>query len=96
MQYMSTMLYCRVGEFFKRYIQNITNTNTVMKFRLLIWIHISNKYKYNSTTNSSIFHEKLPNDDPAGLKHVENVYSKTIHNTVTWVIYYELVVLTVV
>jgi hypothetical protein len=32
-------------------------------------------WKYNSITNST-FHEKLPDDDPAGLKHVANVYNK--------------------
>jgi hypothetical protein len=42
---------------------------------------------------NSAFHEKFPDDDPAGSKHVRN---KTNDNTITLVIYYEFVVLTVV
>jgi hypothetical protein len=45
---------------------------------------------------NSAFHEKLCDDDPARLKHVANVHNKTNSNTVTLVIYYEVVVLTVV
>jgi hypothetical protein len=49
--------------------------------RLLTWINIRNTQKYNSIVNS-IFHEKLPDDDPAGSKHVANVHNKTNINTV--------------
>jgi hypothetical protein len=37
---------------------------------------------------NSIFHEKLPDDDPAGSKQVSNVPNKTNDNKITVVIYY--------
>jgi hypothetical protein len=48
--------------------------------------------KYNLIT-SSTFHEKLPDDDTAGSKHVANVHNKTNENTITTLVYYEFVVL---
>jgi hypothetical protein len=60
-----------------------------------MWIYIRNTYKYNPIT-SSIFHEKLSDDDPVGLKYVANVRNKTNENTVTLVVYYEFVALTAV
>jgi hypothetical protein len=50
---------------------------------------------YNSIRNST-FHEKLPDGDPAGSKHVANVHNKTNGNIITLVIYYAFVVLSVV
>jgi hypothetical protein len=64
-----------------------------MKFILMI-TNMDPHYKYNSISNS-LFHEKLPDDDPAGSKHVANVYNKKNDNTKTLVIYYEFVLLTV-
>jgi hypothetical protein len=32
---------------------------------------------------NSTFHEILPDDDPAGSKHVANVHNKTYDNTIT-------------
>jgi hypothetical protein len=46
-------------------------------------------------TNST-FHEKPFDDNPAGSKQVANVCNKTNDNTITLVIYYEFVVLTIV
>jgi hypothetical protein len=54
-----------------------------------MWIHIRKIQNYNSITNS-IFHEKLPEDDPAGSKHVANVHNITNDNIVTMIIYYEI------
>jgi hypothetical protein len=45
---------------------------------------------------NSTFHEKLPDHDQAGSKHVANVHNKTNDNTTTLVIYYEFVVLMIV
>jgi hypothetical protein len=39
----------------------------------LIWINFSNTIQYEC-----IFHEYLLDDDPAGSKHVANVYKKQI------------------
>jgi heterodisulfide reductase subunit A-like polyferredoxin len=44
---------------------------------------------YNSKTNSK-FHEKLPEDDPAGSIQVANVQNITNDNTVTLVTYYDI------
>jgi hypothetical protein len=69
-----------------------------MKFVLMITNlgpHYKYIHKYNPIT-SSIFHEKLPDDDPAWSKHVVNVQNKTNDNTVTLIVYYEFVVLTAV
>jgi hypothetical protein len=60
-----------------------------------MWIRIRNAQKYNSIKNNK-FHEKLPDDDPARSKHVGNIHNKTNDNSVTLVIYYVFVVLTVV
>jgi hypothetical protein len=60
-----------------------------------MWIHIRNTCKYNSIRNST-FHKKLPDDDPAGSKHVANVHNETNDNTISLAIYYEFVVLMVV
>jgi hypothetical protein len=40
--------------------------------------------KYSSITTSS-FYEKLPDDDPAGSKHVANVHNKTNEPKITLV-----------
>jgi hypothetical protein len=45
---------------------------------------------------NSTFREKLPDDDPAGSKRVANVHNETNDNTITSIVYYEFVVLTVV
>jgi hypothetical protein len=42
-------------------------------FMTLMWINISNTIQYECT-----FHEYLPDDDPAGSKHVANVPNKQI------------------
>lgn len=53
-----------------------------------MWIHIKNTYKYNSITKGT-FHEQLPDDDPAGLKHVANtrIHNKMNGNKITSDIY---------
>jgi hypothetical protein len=51
--------------------------------------------RYYSITNCT-FHEKLPDDNPAGSKHVANVHNEMNGNTKKLVIYYEFAVLMVV
>jgi hypothetical protein len=45
---------------------------------------------------NSTFDEKLPDNDPAGLKHVINVHNKINNNTIILAIYYKFVALAVV
>jgi hypothetical protein len=47
-------------------------TGIVIKFILMI-TNMNPHEKYNSIT-SSTFHKKLPDDNPAGSKHVANVH----------------------
>jgi hypothetical protein len=62
-------------------------------------IYIINDQQYGSTLEIQFNDEwytswKLLDDDPSGSKHTASIHNKTNDNTITLVIYYELVVLT--
>jgi hypothetical protein len=66
-----------------------------MKF-ILMSANLDPHYKYIEILFKNEFHEKLPDEDSGGSKHVANVHNKTNHNTIILLIYYKIIVLTVV